>query len=222
MRTSSLLFLLGVSLILSCNGNRGGSDKPANPGDYLAAPKDRVQVTNDRIEDPAGPKQYPLRTFQGQTWLGVNLMAVVKDSWCYQEQGMNCADFGRLYTASAARFACKSLGPGWRLTTLDEWKDLLRAYGGYIGEDRKPKGKSPEAALLNLTNPAHHFDLTIGGLRTVEGQFTGQDIQTFYWTSTEAVPYKSYYALALEKKGVGVRVTELPKEAGGYCRCVKD
>ena len=153
MRTTSLLFLFGVSLMLSACGNRGGSDKPVNPSDYLAAPKDRIQVSDERIEDPAGPKKYPLRTFQGQTWLGLNLMAVVKDSWCYQEQGMNCADFGRMYTASAARFACKSLGPGWRLTTLDEWKQLLSAYGGYIGEDRKPKGKSRPRGCLPWSPP---------------------------------------------------------------------
>ncbi len=66
----------------------------------------------------------------GLTWMTKNLNYELPDSWCYDNDPANCAEYGRLYTWEAAKKACQSLGNGWRLPTDQEWRDLAKRFGG--------------------------------------------------------------------------------------------
>src|ERR1700722_19409266 len=71
-----------------------------------------------------------LKMADGKQWTTHNLNIKTAGSYCYENAGSNCTDYGRLYTWEAARQACQSLGTGWRLPTSDEWRQLAKQYGG--------------------------------------------------------------------------------------------
>lgn len=212
-----MLFLL--SGVTACQS--GGDDGTVNPARYLPRPAERMVGLAQKIDDPVTPRTYDIFRYGDLEWMGQSLAMKVAKSWCYDEHKENCRDYGQLYTAQSAKYACAGLGGGWRLPTLAEWKTILRDHGGYIDEDQSKVGPSPEAALLNLTNPNLPFAARIGGLRTVDGGYLDMGVQTFFWTSTEKDMYKTNYAIALEEKGIGFKVITLDKKAGGYCRCVR-
>lgn len=213
-----VLFLFLCIVLWHCSR----SDGPIDAGRYRPEVGDGLEELPQKWEDPVGPRSYRVLQMGAQQWLGDNLFTVVANSWCYEEHRKNCGTYGRIYTAEAARYACRGLGEGWRLPTLEEWKKLLSAYGGYVAENGAAVGPSPEAARINLTNPNLPFRAQIGGIRTIDGAYQDEQIQTFYWTSTELGDYTRWYALVVEEMGIGFRVVPLPKKAGGYCRCIRD
>ena len=211
-------YFLFACLLMLLGCNAGGSGTGSN----FVMDMDKAFVgTDEVVEDPNGPKMYRLASINNQTWFMENSLAIVRGSWCYENKGINCGNYGRLYSASGARFACKAFGAGWRLPTVEEWKAVLMNYGGYIDEDNQPKGRSPEEALKLLAPTTSGMGLKLGGVRSVEGAFTGLDEQSFIWTSSEADPYKNYYGIVYDKDAKGIRISRLPKEAGGLCRCIR-
>ena len=215
----SLIFILAFGGLTACQS--GGGQKDANPQRYLPPRGERMVEMSQRVDDPATSRTYPVFHFGSLEWLGRNLSLQVANSWCYDDRDMNCRDYGQLYTPESAQYACSALGGGWRLPTITEWKTILRAHGGFVDENQKRVGPSPEAALINLTNDNLPFRAKTSGFRNVYGEYMDMGVQTFYWTSTEKDLYQTNYAIALEEKGIGFKVTALDKKAGGYCRCVR-
>src|SRR5262245_38277605 len=74
------------------------------------------------------------KMLDGRQWLTENVSVNVPGSYCYQDNEPTCRRYGRLYTWDAARQACRSLQGGWRLPTDDEWRHLVKQYGGAYGE----------------------------------------------------------------------------------------
>lgn len=79
------------------------------------------------LVDPRDGQSYRLVTIGDQVWMAENLNYETMDSYCYDNEPVNCALYGRLYTWAAALFACPS---GWHLPSKWEFESLITAVGG--------------------------------------------------------------------------------------------
>ena len=69
------------------------------------------------------------RMADGRLWTTHNLNVETAQSYCYENAEENCRQYGRLYAWESARRGCQSLGEGWRLPTVDEWRQMAKHYG---------------------------------------------------------------------------------------------
>ena len=128
-------------------------------------------------------------------WQTTNLNAFIKGSYCYHDTQRYCHDHGKLYTWSAARKACESLGDGWRLPTQREWSELVAYMGEYY------------PALVSFS-----------GFRS-RGEFRNLGTTGVYWTSSETDGGKAW-SFAFSKDGVTIGKED--KASGFSCRCVQE
>jgi len=117
----------------------------------------------------------------GKEWTTSNLNINASPSYCYDDFEPNCSRYGRLYTWVSAQQVCPSLGNGWRLPTDDEWRQMVKHYGG-VSADSADKGKAAFAALLS--GGISDFNAVLGGDRS-NGQYTRLEAHGFYWTASD-------------------------------------
>jgi uncharacterized protein (TIGR02145 family) len=148
------------------------------------------------------------RMRDGKRWTVRNLDLKIGGSYCYDG---NCRQYGRLYTWEAARSACKSLAPAWRLPTDEDWRHLADLYGGTAAAYR---------ALL--TGGDSGFDALLGGGRDLNGQFARLEAHGFYWTVTQDGPGSAvFYNFAKGKQSL-FRQSEGEKARAFSVRCVAE
>ena len=117
----------------------------------------------------------------GRTWTTENLRVGLPGSYCHGDVASECLRLGRLYTWAAAAQACSALGPGWRLPTDDEWRQLARLYGGLLGDS-----ESRSASKDLFAGGPSGFNAVLGGNREADGSYARLDEHGFYWTATES------------------------------------
>jgi uncharacterized protein (TIGR02145 family) len=121
-------------------------------------------------------------TLGGKKWMTKNLNVPASDSWCYGNSSSNCDKYGRLYTWSAAKAACQSVG--MRLPTRAEWDALVTAAGGSSTAGSKLKSKSGWYSGGNGTDQ-YGFSALPGGYRNSGGSFNDAGNYGNWWTATE-------------------------------------
>jgi uncharacterized protein (TIGR02145 family) len=127
-----------------------------------------------------------------------NLNVQTADSWCYDNDPANCAKYGRLYTWSAAKAACQSVG--MRLPTREEWEALVTAAGGINTAGSKLKSSS---GWYNNGNGSDQYGFSAlpGGYRNSGGYFIGAGNVGYWWTATEGsggIAYLRYMNYGLD------------------------
>lgn len=151
-------------------------------------------------------------------WSTRNLNVTIAPSYCYEDEALQCRQYGRLYTWESAGRACHSLGGGWRLPTDDEWQTMARHYGG-IGGDSSD-GKAAYKALLKAGDSG--FDAVLGGGRSVDAQYGRLEAHGFYWTATESDAAGAvYYNFARGGQAL-FRQTGGEKQRAFSVRCIRD
>ena len=120
----------------------------------------------------------------GKLWTSTNLNVDIPSSYCFDDQFSQCERYGRLYTWSAAHEVCRSLGSGWRLPSMEDWKTLAVHYGGLFG-DGSGNGKSAYQALL--VGGQSGLEMLLGGGRQADG-YARLEAHGFYWSTTEESP----------------------------------
>jgi uncharacterized protein (TIGR02145 family) len=124
---------------------------------------------------------YPVAVMSdGRTWTTSNLRLALPGSYCYDDAAPQCLRLGRLYTWASAVQGCTRLGPGWRLPTDDDWRQLAKAYGGLLGDS---EGRASSADLRAARSG---FNVVLGGNREAGGSYARVDAHGFYWTATES------------------------------------
>lgn len=145
--------------------------------------------------DPRDGQTYNIVTIGSQTWFAENLKYETNNSWCYDDDGSNCNEYGRLYTWGASKSACPS---GWHLPSDNEWKTLEMHLGmsqseaditGWRGTDEGKKLKST-SGWYNDGNgiDAVGFKALPGGYRVTFGDFINySDLGRagHWWSATE-------------------------------------
>jgi len=138
-------------------------------------------AATERAEQIASPTIASMRMADGREWTTTNLNVNVQPSYCYDDAEPNCRRYGRLYTWASARRACSSLGSDWRLPSDEEWRRLVRQYGGVI-DDSGDEGRAAFIALL--TGGTSGFNAVLGGNR-LGGQYARLEEHGFYWTASD-------------------------------------
>ena len=182
----------------------------------------------------------------GKTWMKRNLNVWTRNSWCYDDNQDNCAEYGRLYTWHAAKRACASLGDGWRLSTRHDWDALVNAAGGanIAGTRLKSQTGWPpveiyDSILISVGTDDFGFSALPGGERYGEAHWKpeGGGIPVFYgvghYHGVGVNPYARWWTATSRSKGranlIGIgpaKVVGLDDHywnTDGYSvRCVKD
>lgn len=96
----------------------------------LASPCKTDQVDTcvyGELTDSRDSQTYKTVSIGTQTWMAENLNYEMDDSYCFNDDTINCAKYGRLYGADAAMATvCPS---GWHLPDWVEWEILIAAVG---------------------------------------------------------------------------------------------
>jgi len=143
-------------------------------------------------QDPkaSGTTYSSKRMADGKQWTTHNLNVNTVPSYCYEDAELNCRQYGRMYTWESARRGCQSLGDGWRLPMNDEWRQMVKHYGG-VREDSDDSGKVAYKALL--IGGSSGFNALLGGGRMSDGQYARLTAHGFYWTASENGPATAWF-----------------------------
>ena len=91
--------------------------------------------SRDGLLSDAEGNTYVLREMlDGRTWMTDNLHLARPDWSLLRRRCIGVLRLGRLYTWASALESCRLLGTGWRLPTDDEWRQMVRRYGGVRGD----------------------------------------------------------------------------------------
>lgn len=121
------------------------------------------------------------RMADGKEWTTANLSVDADPSFCYGDAEPNCHRYGRLYTWASAQRVCQSLGSDWRLPTDDEWRQMVKHYGG-VSMDSADGGKAAFTALLSGGRSG--FNALLGGNRRT-GEYERLEAHGMYWTASD-------------------------------------
>ena len=154
-----------------------------------------------------------------KNWMTSNLSINIPGSYAYDSSMQKRDQYGRLYTWKSAQEGCKLLGEGWRLPSIDEWRQLAAYYGG-VPEDSNENRKKAYKALLDGGSAG--FNAVLGGGRDLEGKYARVDAHGFYWTATQndssTAPFcnfaKGSQALYIQSDGEKYRAFSV--------RCIRD
>jgi len=159
------------------------------------------------------------RMADGKQWTTHNLNVKTISSYCYENAEMNCLQYGRLYTWDSARRGCQALGDGWRLPTEEEWRQMVKHYGG-VHEDSDDSGKAAYKALLVGGNSG--FNALLGGGRSKDGQYARLEAHGFYWTASEDGSASAWFYNFAHGRQSLFRQGEGEKQEAFSVRCVRD
>jgi len=136
---------------------------------------------------PVEPLSQPMP--DGKRWTIANLNAEIPASYCYNDDPANCGRYGRLYTWEAAQKVCGTLGPAWRLPSMEDWKKLAQIYGGLF-EDGPDNGKVAYRELL--AGGRSGLEMLLGGGRE-DHEYARLEAHGFYWSASEESPTNARY-----------------------------
>jgi uncharacterized protein (TIGR02145 family) len=172
-----------------------------------------ILATNVKV--PAQTK----RMADDKLWMTTNLNTKVDDSYCYDDKEDSCKKYGRLYTWQSANEGCRSMGAGWRLPGNEEWQQMVKHYGGIIG-DSDDDGKAAFTKLIE--GGEAKFNILLSGGRDLDGVYRRIEAHGFYWTSSSTSDSTAW----LYNFGNNLKIinhhNDMEKGRAVAVRCIKD
>ncbi|MCB0628196.1 MAG: FISUMP domain-containing protein [Saprospiraceae bacterium] len=149
-------------------------------GGFLNAVQFSVFISANFFIDPNG-QIYPTVYMEkvNQTWMAANLAYYVSgESVNYDNHSGYRAQYGMLYTIAGAQ---SNIPSGWRLPTVDDWKDLFDNY--------------TYAELI--AGGSSNFNAQLGGFGDDNNGFFNLQNMGFYWTASadNSSPGSNFYGL---------------------------
>ena len=229
---------------------------------------DPSTVVKGTMTDERDGKTYKTVKIGTQTWMAENLnyaytgvpysykendkdFVYISDStsWCYKNDSLNCAKYGRLYTWAAAMdsvgewstngkgcgsvtncsptYPIRGICPeGWHLPSNQEFDTLFNAVGGRLTAGKMLKStsgwsKSANAHGGNGTD-AYSFSALPAGDRFGNGYFHDEDYGAYFWSSTEGNIYDAILRDFSYGSDHAYWDIKYKNYGGASVRCVKD
>jgi uncharacterized protein (TIGR02145 family) len=160
------------------------------------------------ITDTRDGQTYKVVKIGDQCWMAENLnYETASNSYCYNDDPVNCDEHGRLYEWDEAQTACPS---GWHLPSKDEVEKLVTDLGGekVAGKELKEGGSSG----FNFKLSGNKDNILGYGLKSSYGSI---------WTSTSKGSI-SRLSFSVGKKSDETTINQNHKESALSCRCIKD
>lgn len=211
--------------------NEGGSDS------YEKIINIGPTISLGSFTDSRDGQSYQTVSYGNTTWMAENLNYSMGNSWCYDDDPMNCNTYGRLYDWNTAETACPS---GWHLPSHAEWWSLISSLGGVSEAGRKMKTASGwDTSPSNYVGDnSSGFSGLPSGYRELGGTYWYAGKNTTWWSSTlayvQASTYYYYHTVSLNYNvqevniddpsvGMGQNSTQKAESRVGLpCRCIKD
>ena len=150
-------------------------------------------IKYNMLTDTRDGKTYKTVAIGVQTWMAENLNYNATGSECYNNNGVNCDIYGRLYSLDLAMTVCPA---GWRLPSEDDWASLTTNIGtDDSGFAPLPGGLGFSGYFLNIDYAGFWWSTTLG----IEGMAYGQSI------SFEEESYSFYSSLFNKSSLLSVR-----------------
>ena len=186
------------------------------------------------ITDLRDGQVYPTVQIGTQCWLQKNMNYETGNSWCYDNDPINCTTYGRLYDwetvmngASSSNMVPSGVQgvcpPGWHVPSDSEWIILI----DYLGGDLDAGGKMKEEGTVHWLSPntgatnSSGFTALPGGFYLNDNVFGFLSYQADFWSSTEndsEFAWGRYLDYLHDYAGL----SSTNKIAGLSARCLKD
>ena len=163
--------------------------------------------------------------YHAQTWMAENLNYTTSDSYCYDDDTDNCAQYGRLYTWAAANDACPA---GWHLPSKDEFKAFYRNVQVGWSENWPPEGVNGWGfgglhhklkALDWSGTDEYGFAALPAGSGGVSGSYSGKGTYTLIWSSTR--DRTAIWRMLILQENAGLN-HDIHDDDAYSVRCLKD
>lgn len=196
-------------------------------------------ITYGAIRDTRDSKVYRTVAIGTQTWMAQNLNYKTDSSWCSEDNAELCAEYGRLYSWSAAMKASDTYDhyflnaklphqgvcpSGWHVPSDAEWSTLTTYIGGE--ESAGINLKSTSGWLLNRGSSGngtdtYGFRVLPSGFRNSDGSINSIGYTTMFWSASESAADSAWYR-DVSGSSVYVIRSSLSKAEGHSLRCLQD
>lgn len=218
------IFFIFFGFMVSCDGESTKKVDSSSNNFLTQAEYDERLKFSGTFTDSRDSQNYKwVRLKDGKKWMAQNLNYKISDSYCYNNDSVNCKKYGRLYTWEAAKKACPN---GWRLPTDREWWKMTSYYGkpyndmiGQLKNQNSDSGKAAYKALIQGGNSG--FSALLGGYYSFEGDFFRLGSNGHYWSSAEESSSNAwgYYFFSANKR---LNRSDINRTVGRSCRCLQD
>jgi len=143
--------------------------------------KFRVKKTDTLFVDERDGNSYRLILVGDVLWMAENLKYKTEyDSYCFDDDSMNCEKYGRFYTFLRANRACPD---GWSVSSDKDWKELEKHLG--MDESRLDdiKFRGVIASKL-LPEGDSGFDALYGGAYSESSGYIDEGSGAYFWTDS--------------------------------------
>lgn len=162
------------------NGGNGGANVACTDAIQAECP---ATLEDGTICDTRDGKIYKVATFGTQTWMTENLnyngCETKGQSWCYDNNEANCAQYGRLYSWTAAMGIDSKFQKQY--TTLSGTQRGICPEGFHIPSDAET---DILIAYLEENNNVADFNFQFGGKKNFAG-YADLDREAYLWTADE-------------------------------------
>jgi uncharacterized protein (TIGR02145 family) len=168
--------------------------------------------------DPRDGQSYRTVTIGNQTWMAQNLNYETKNSSCFNDQVVNCAKIGSLYTWDDAMNVCPA---GYHLPDLSEWRTLFATVGGQTKAGKSLKSQTGWFAGGNGTD-SYGFAALPAGDKDFMGTYGISEKNAYFWSSTEVDSNNVYYVNLRSGKDNAYMLDDFKHGRQISVRCVQD
>jgi len=177
--------------------------------------KDPYGYDSGTFTDARDSKQYPWKRMpDGNIWMLRNMDYAVFGVYYNGASSPPMPNLGRMYSLSEAAAAAPS---EWRLATLTDWENLIKAVTGYLPTQGATTEKLRSKDWPNGTDN-YGFCVLPGG--QYNGSYEGLNSYTSFWTSTSG-SNGTYRYFNINNSGCSAGSALTGGAPKFYARCVK-